>query len=82
MNIKSRIGSLRLLIFILLIFSYPRIVHLTLSRIVSSRRNSSGSDDSGTDDDKEDRRKNTIPDWARGAQLKDALEVEDTLIHT
>ena len=37
-------------------------------------RSSSGSDDSGTDDDREDRRKNTIPDWARGAQLKEALE--------
>ena len=37
-------------------------------------RSSSGSDDSGTDDEREDRRKNTIPDWARGAQLKEALE--------
>ena len=38
-------------------------------------RDSSGSDDSGTDDEKEDKRKNTIPDWARGAQLKESLEV-------
>jgi len=43
--------------------------------IFTSCRDSSGSEDSGTDDERENVRKSTIPDWARGAQLKEALEV-------
>jgi len=39
-------------------------------------RESSGSSGSGTDDehDKDKKKQNRIPDWARGAALKEALE--------